>query len=72
MLLPSEPCCGKQSRTKALGLHMTTQLKNESRVTNPTQAFGQIGHSVAMPELPGNWSVMTRVVLLAIVEKAAT
>lgn len=66
------PAVGKKSHTKVLGLHGTTQLKIESRAMTPTQVFGQIGHSVAMPELAGNWSVVTRVVLLATAEKAVT
>lgn len=49
---------GKKSHTKVPGLHVTTQLKNESRVMSPAQVFGQIGHSVAMPELAGNCSVL--------------
>lgn len=65
------PAAGEKSHTKAPGLHVTAQFKNEARAMNPTQVFGQIGHSVAMPELAGNWSVVTRVVLLATAEKAA-
>lgn len=72
MLLRVNPAVGKKNHPKAPGLHMTAQLKNEARVMNPTQGFGQIGHSVATPELAGNWSVVTRVVLLATAEKAAT
>lgn len=42
---------GKKSHTESPGLQVITQLKDESRVTTPTQVFGQIGHSVDMPEL---------------------